>query len=622
MRNNLQVPALLHFLNSIFLLIFSSGTVTLYAQTNDFEIFRDDFNRTALGSFWQANASWSIVNGSAYNFIDGTGGTLRTTAVYNEPSYIIETTAKGFTASYVREFRITFGQGNLSNDSTYVLKFTMYNGGKLTLSRSTSNIYNPKPLDEVAVYPDFSSTQWYKFKIAVYKSGLIQVYVDKGIGYGTIPLLETIDLAYGKLGHVGWQVDTQTSAESFYVDWITAYRPAIEKPAVREKPVEDNLITQVSAESGRSYKVSLLTTGVKAFTDRDYTITSVPSYLNGASFVQTAMDDKKDTSDNFLSMFIKKEAIVYIGYDPRGGKIPDWLSQWTKTTDRIGTTDPGSNYLEVYSRLIESMEVYPYPLLLGGNLASPAFGAEMNYLVAAIERPNLLPLQAENAFVSGAAIANNHVNYHGTGFVDFINPSNDYIEWTVLISVPGTYNIGFRYANGALIERPLQIKHNGANLATLSFYSTLSWSSWAFLSGPDVFLSTGVHKIRATTIGFGGPNMDELSLFYSSSSAANAAPGKYFQNAELISHSSDQSHKAYPNPFVENTKIYYSLKEKANVSLSVYSIKGQQLQLLVNEHKKAGNYQATFNAGEVAPGIYFYRLQIGNEVKVGKLIKE
>lgn len=622
MKKTMQTLSQFKLIERIFLVIFSLGSAGLCAQSSDSVIFKDNFNRADLGDFWKADASWTIKEGSAYNFIDGTGGTLKTAKSYDQASYVIETKARGFTGGYMRDFRITFGQGNLSSDSMYVLKYTLNYGGRLTLGRSSDNVYFPLTLDEAAVYPGFGSTKWYRFKIARYKSGLIQVYADKGNGFEPVPLLETIDSAYDKMGHVGWQIDTQTAAEDFFVDEITASKPSVEKPAIREKPAEDNLITQVSAISKRLYTVSKLTIGVKEFTDRNYTITSVPSYLNKASFIQTANDDKRNTSDTLLSMFLKKAAVVYIGYDRRGTAIPAWLTSWTKTGDSIGTTDPKSPYLDVYSKLEEYGRVYPYPLLLGGNLASPAYGANMNYLVAAVERPETMNLQAEDASLSGAVTANNHINYNGTGFVDFKNASNDYIEWTVKIDVPGVYNIGFTYANGDSADRPLQIKNDGADIGIIPFSPTSSWSSWSFYSGLNVFLASGVHKIRATAAGASGPNVDEISLYYTASSDITAPAQKSLKNIDLISHLSDRSLKAYPNPFAESTKINYSVKEKTHVVLSVYSLQGQRVQILVNSIQNAGNYQAIFNAGKLSAGTYFYQLQAGNEVKVGKLLKE
>lgn len=600
----------------LFVLLLCSHT-NVFAQVAGSAIFKDDFNRSTLGNAWQTD-TWSIVKGAAYTVHNGP---LRTATAYKDSSYIIETSAKGFTNSYHREFRIIFGQANLNNDSAYVIRYSQEYGGTLTLGRATDNVFHPQMLDQVAIYPDYNATDWYKFKIARYKSGLIQVYVNKGAGYGAIPLLEAIDSAYASIGHFGWREDTQTASEDFFVDFIHAYRPTTEKRAVKEKPAEDNLITQVSAKSGKKYIVSKLATGVKEFTDRDYTITSLPPYLKDASFIQTAMDDKYNTKSDFLTSFIKKEAIVYIGYDPRATVIPDWLNMWTKTGDIIGTTDPGSPYLEVYSRLLQFWEIYPRPLILGGNSASPAKGAKMNYLVAAVERPAINLLQAEQALLSGAVVAKNHPGYSGTGFADFINASNDFIEWTVNINVPGTYNLGFTFANGGTADRPLQISHNGTNIKLVSFSPTGAWNSWSTTNVyGGVFFTNGIHKIRATVTGASGPNIDLLSLYFSSPHtdvAANRVATNQIINKEVFYNSP----RVYPNPFTEKTDIYFSLKENANVLLSVYSLQGQQLQSLVNGVREKGNYRVTFDAHKLATGIYFYRLQTGKEVRTGKLLK-
>lgn len=621
MRSNLYPRAILNFIY-LFLLV-SAPASGVFAQASNSLLFRDDFDRTFLGNFWDAQESWSIVDGAAFNFIDGTGGTLTTANNYAETSYVIETSAKGFTDNYYREFRITFGQADLSNQELYQVKYTAYGGGRLTLSKSTDNIYAAQVLDEVAVFPALNSVQWYNFKIAKYKSGLIQVYLDEGSGYPSIPVLEAIDSAYPALGHTGWQVDTQTFAENFYVDWISASTPAVEKPAIKEKPDEDNLITQVSAKSGKPYKVAKLIPGVKQLIDRDYTITSVPDYLTGASFIQSANNDKYSTIDSFLTFFVKSSAVLYVGYDPRGAAIPEWLNQWTKTQDRIEVSDQKPHYLEVYSRSVDFGEVYPYPVVLGANLSGRALGAKTNYLLAALKRPETKSLQAEDAFLSGVQVAKDHINYNGTGFADFINPSGDYIEWTVNIDVPGTYNLGFKFSNGGFTYRSLEISDNGKDYGTADFSPTFSWDSWAFLSGPNIFLSSGTHKIRATATDNSGPNIDELSMFYISPAAPSIAPP---QNLLARNKPGAESHnfyyKAYPNPFLQGTKIYYGLKEKANVILSVYTLQGQEVQVIEKRIREAGNYEANFNADKLAKGAYILRLQIGNEVRTGKLIKD
>ena len=598
------------------------------AQTDNPVIFRDDFTRIELGTNWYAPFSWSIVLGSAYNFISGTGGELKTAQSFDAPSYVIETVGRGFTNNYHREFRITFGQDKLStvntedSDSTYVLSYTPYSGGQLTLAKSTGNIYDAQKLDEISVFPDLETNRWYKFKIARYKSGLIQVYLDRGRGYSTIPVLEAIDTTYKRLGHFGWQIDTQTAAESFYVDWIEAREPEVEKPAEREKPAEDNLITQVTTRNHKAYPVSKLNIGVKQYSDTTTTITSLPAYLKGASFIQTAAKDSKDTSSAFLTMFFKKAVIVYVAFDPKASSIPAWLRDWRKTGDIIGTDDPENSYLDIYSKLVESPFIYPEPFQLGGNSASPAKGDHVNYLVAAVERPNIVKYEAEDATLHGARVAINHLGYSGTGFVDYINRTGDYIEWTIQIATPGSYSLGLYFSNGREYERPLHFTVDGVGLVTNNFITTDSWDSWAFYGSPRVFLTQGTHKVRATAIGLSGPNVDYLNVSYFSAIPEITMNQRNGTAKDLEIKEIGKQHAAYPNPFADNTTITYSTTEKAPVTVSVYTLQGQTVKVLVNKTQEPGQHEVALDGASLSKGIYLYRVQSGKQVYVGKIIKQ
>ena len=71
----------------------------------------------------------------------------------------------------------------------------------------------------------------------------------------------------------------------------------------------------------------------------------------------------------------------------------------------------------------------------------------------------------------------------------------------------------------------------------------------------------------------------------------------------------------YPNPFSNSTTISFSLKEKGNVKLSVYNIKGQLVETLVDEEMNPGSdYKIIWDGKsgdkELANGIYFYKLSI------------
>ena len=68
-------------------------------------------------------------------------------------------------------------------------------------------------------------------------------------------------------------------------------------------------------------------------------------------------------------------------------------------------------------------------------------------------------------------------------------------------------------------------------------------------------------------------------------------------------------HQNYPNPFNPNTIIPFSLTEQSSITLNIYSIHGALIQTLVKGTFNAGYHSVTFDAGSLASGIYFYRLE-------------
>lgn len=76
----------------------------------------------------------------------------------------------------------------------------------------------------------------------------------------------------------------------------------------------------------------------------------------------------------------------------------------------------------------------------------------------------------------------------------------------------------------------------------------------------------------------------------------------------------------YPNPFNPATIINYQIPVEGQVSLKVYDMLGNEVATLVNEIKTAGEHQVEFNAGAIASGIYFYRLQAGSFVETKRMM--
>jgi hypothetical protein len=46
------------------------------------------------------------------------------------------------------------------------------------------------------------------------------------------------------------------------------------------------------------------------------------------------------------------------------------------------------------------------------------------------------------------------------------------------------------------------------------------------------------------------------------------------------------------------------------VNIEVYNTIGQRVELLLNQHLKAGHHEIDFNAKNLSSGIYFYRIEV------------
>jgi hypothetical protein len=65
----------------------------------------------------------------------------------------------------------------------------------------------------------------------------------------------------------------------------------------------------------------------------------------------------------------------------------------------------------------------------------------------------------------------------------------------------------------------------------------------------------------------------------------------------------------FPNPFNPVTNIYYTLPKAGHVMLEVYDISGQEVNILVNETQAAGQHHVTFDAKDLASGVYIIHMK-------------
>lgn len=76
----------------------------------------------------------------------------------------------------------------------------------------------------------------------------------------------------------------------------------------------------------------------------------------------------------------------------------------------------------------------------------------------------------------------------------------------------------------------------------------------------------------------------------------------------------------YPNPFNPATEIKFGVPEQADVKITVYNSVGKEIKVIVNENLAAGYYSYTFDASNLATGVYLYDITAGKFSQVKKML--
>jgi hypothetical protein len=128
--------------------------------------------------------------------------------------------------------------------------------------------------------------------------------------------------------------------------------------------ISEIVVSNLSVGSGRSYEVvsNGLAVGEVVYIDRGYTYTSVPSSLQGATYIKTANDDKNSTGPSFVTFDVNQSVTVYVAHSVRITPKPSWLTSWTDTSEDLVTSGPNHH---LYKKNFAAGTV-----VLGGNEGS------------------------------------------------------------------------------------------------------------------------------------------------------------------------------------------------------------------------------------------------------------
>ena len=70
---------------------------------------------------------------------------------------------------------------------------------------------------------------------------------------------------------------------------------------------------------------------------------------------------------------------------------------------------------------------------------------------------------------------------------------------------------------------------------------------------------------------------------------------------------------AYPNPFNPSTQFDLNILESGFVSVKIFDLNGNLIDVLANDFYASGSYKMDWNANSVSSGIYILNAQINDE---------
>ena len=104
-----------------------------------------------------------------------------------------------------------------------------------------------------------------------------------------------------------------------------------------------------------------------------------------------------------------------------------------------------------------------------------------------------------------------------------------------------------------------------------------------------------------------GPTEDDSYTAY----LGLLAPVRYvFTDAEINKLNMTQLHQNYPNPFREVTTIPFKTARHGKVTLTVFDVLGQPVDILLSRQMPRGKHLVEFNGKKVGSGMFFYKLEV------------
>jgi hypothetical protein len=145
-------------------------------------------------------------------------------------------------------------------------------------------------------------------------------------------------------------------------------------------------------------------------------------------------------------------------------------------------------------------------------------------------------------------------------------------------------------------------------------------SNWASTQGYPVPENLSYSNTALQSAGSDGFALGDLNWFQKQLALWQAGkPNAVEPTGSQIPSKFDLSQN-YPNPFNPSTTLKVSLTHSGVMSLTIYNVLGQVVQVVDQGNKQAGEYTYNVSMDRFASGIYFYTLRQGTNSITKKMV--
>ncbi len=275
----------------------------------------------------------------------------------------------------------------------------------------------------------------------------------------------------------------------------------------------------------------------------------------------------------------------------------------TTLSMRIALQGPGGNFWSVNPIIVDpttewqpiSFSVQPASLTGGANVNSTLSGVTSFRILHSVAGGFTGDNIAAQIGVDNITAASQPVPVELVNFSVSVLGKSAMLEWTTATE---TNNYGFEIERTSFSNKPNKVwvkigfSPGAGNSSSPKMYNFID--SENRLSGKYLF--------RLKQIDIDG------SYKYSNEVEAEIQPGEYTLEQN------------YPNPFNPSTKIKFNIPMTEKVKIEVFNAVGNKVTTLLNGLKEAGSHEVQFEAENLASGVYFYKISVGNFIQIKKMV--